>query len=241
MLRAEFPAHDVTKAIIHVDRQVEVKLKVEKPILTTTSISVAHSHRAKDADLGVRKPAEIISRHMKVTATCDVRGNLGPCGVVVQNPPGSDWLKDRWQAASDMGGTAIPGRHFVILEFEHKVLAEKVRLDWETAYAEAYRLEARIDDSGPWIILFDGTVGVVGPSPVAGQRLATPGRVTSTAGQSPGVPKGVVMPLHVVHDIELDEDAQAVPFRFMRLFVEKPAIGWGVSLWQFDVFGRVAS
>ena len=40
-------------------------------------------------------------------ARCDVRGNLGECGVILNR--GDDWLKDRWQAASDMGGTAIPG------------------------------------------------------------------------------------------------------------------------------------
>lgn len=50
-----------------------------------------------------KKKTEIISRVLDVSVTCDTRGNLGPCSVVVQASPGSDWLKDRWQAASDMG------------------------------------------------------------------------------------------------------------------------------------------
>lgn len=188
----------------------------------------------------VAKPSQLISRNPNVGVTCDVRGNLGPCSVVVQDPPGTDWLKDRWQAASDMGGTAIPGRHFVVLDFQRTVVADRVHLDWETAFADSYRLEVSANGASDaeWTVLFDGTVGVVGPSPMAGQRLTTPGRATTTEGQSPGVPKGVIMPLHVLHDIELDDDARAVPFRFMRLYIVKPAVGWGVSLWQFDVFGR---
>ncbi len=46
----------------------------------------------------------IISRCGNVSVTCDARGNLGPCSVLIQKIPGTDWLLDRWQAASDMGG-----------------------------------------------------------------------------------------------------------------------------------------
>ena len=56
--------------------------------------------------------ASSLTRDPRVSAACSVRGNLGPCDVVIQGAPGSDWLKDRWQAASDMGGTAIKGRHY---------------------------------------------------------------------------------------------------------------------------------
>ena len=39
----------------------------------------------------------IISRDKRVVVTSDVKGNLGAIDVVVQNPPGNDWLKDRLQ------------------------------------------------------------------------------------------------------------------------------------------------
>lgn len=60
-----------------------------------------------------------------------------------QNPPGTDWLNDRWQAASDMGGTAIAGRYWIMLDFSRlaissSILATKVVLDWGTAYATDY-------------------------------------------------------------------------------------------------------
>ena len=40
------------------------------------------------------------------------------CGVAsfdVSNA-GINRLRDRWQAASDMGGTAIPGQHWVLID-----------------------------------------------------------------------------------------------------------------------------
>eukprot|EP00961_Rhodomonas_salina_P057788 776565-Rhodomonas_salina.1 len=42
-------------------------------------------------------------------ATSDVRGNLGAAQTVTSSKM-DDWLKDRWQAASDMSGTPIEGR-----------------------------------------------------------------------------------------------------------------------------------
>lgn len=104
------------------------------------------------------KEISIISREPGVDVTCDVRGNLGPCSVVVQNPPGSDWIKDRWQAASDMGGTAIPGSHWVILDFKETVQISSVRIDWETAFSEVYRLEGRMSVNEDWIAFYDGTI-----------------------------------------------------------------------------------
>jgi hypothetical protein len=84
---------------------------------------------------------KLLSRHPSVEAICSKRGNLGPCSVVIQDPPGSDWLKDRWQAASDMGGTAIPGHHWIVLDFHRSIRVAKVVIDWESAYANEYKLE----------------------------------------------------------------------------------------------------
>ena len=73
-------------------------------------------------------------------ARCDVRGNLGECGVILNR--GDDWLKDRWQAASDMGGTAIPGPHKVEIDLGRDVRVCSVEIDWETAYAKDYTIAA---------------------------------------------------------------------------------------------------
>jgi hypothetical protein len=105
---------------------------------------------------------KLLSRSPEVSASCDARGNLGPCEVIIQSQPGTNWLKDRWQAASDMGGTAIPGHHWVILDFKTPVIISRVQIDWETAYAKDYRLEGRLDfpskDDLNWNILYDATI-----------------------------------------------------------------------------------
>lgn len=104
----------------------------------------------------------LLSRSADVTASCDTRGNLGPCEVIIQSQPGSDWLKDRWQAASDMGGTAIPGHHWVLLDFKKPIMISKVLIDWETAYAKDYRLEARLETPAKnelsWNVIYDATI-----------------------------------------------------------------------------------
>ena len=144
-------------------------------------------------------------------ARCDVRGNLGECGVILNR--GDDWLKDRWQAASDMGGTAIPGPHKVEIDLGRDVSVCSVEIDWETAYAEDYTIAA------DGVRIFDG---------------AAPGaRRERMSGKSPGV-KG--RPLHVIHDITLDECA---PARALTIDIHRGATPWGVSIWHVGVMGTL--
>lgn len=165
----------------------------------------------------------LLSRSPSVRATADVQGNLGPPSVILQVKPGKDWLHDRWQAASDMHGTNIPGEHWIRLDFGETVLVDSIVLDWETAYADKYRLEAH-DNDNLWI-LFDGT------DPAQDNM-----RSVSQSGQSPGVKQK--RPLHVVHKLSLSGTPPAQKrLRALRLHILKPATGWGVSLWQFDVYG----
>eukprot|EP00929_Paragymnodinium_shiwhaense_P013368 TRINITY_DN121229_c0_g1_i1.p1 TRINITY_DN121229_c0_g1~~TRINITY_DN121229_c0_g1_i1.p1 ORF type:complete len:248 (+),score=35.24 TRINITY_DN121229_c0_g1_i1:84-827(+) len=173
----------------------------------------------------------LLSRELKTKATCDTRGNLGPCEVMLNT--GTNWLKDRWQAASDMGGTAIPGAHWVVLEFSQSVAAKKIVLDWEAAYADCYRLEGRQewgeDDEG-WETLFDSTKTGKPFKPASAKRSVV------QTGQSPGVK--FKMPLHVIHTIDLP--TTQITFKYLRLYIARPGHGWGVSLWQFNVWGWLA-
>ena len=144
-------------------------------------------------------------------ARCDVRGNLGECGVILNRA--DDWLKDRWQAASDMGGTAIPGPHKVEIDLGRDVRVCSVEIDWETAYAKDYTIAA------DGVRVFDGA--------------APGGRRERTSGASPGV-KG--RPLHVVHDITLDACVRA---RALTIDINRGATPWGVSIWHVSVMGTV--
>lgn len=60
-------------------------------------------------------------------------------------------------------------------------------------------------------------------------------RSCTTSGISPGN-TGKSMPLHVVHNITLLHPS--APIRYLRLYILRPAVGWGVSVWEFDVYGR---
>ena len=218
-----------------------------------------------------------ISRDPGVIVTSSTRGNLGPPSVLNQDPPGEDWLGDRWQAASDMGGTAIPGRHWILVDFSSpssssSVFVSKIVLDWETAYAEDYRVEGRLDpppprrpppsggkgggtprdhgvadkdddddNGGGWCTLYDGAAPLDDGAAVR--------RSTDEYGQSPGVKRK--MPLHVIHTIDWTTTAEARDedvadgrcrrLRYLRVYIRRPARGWGVSLWQVDVFGVVTN
>ena len=141
-----------------------------------------------------------------------------------------------------MHGKRIPGEHWIQLEFEDtEVVADRIILDWETAYADEYVLEASStsfaannnnnnhhppgDDDPAWV-LFDGRK----PRDVATMRSVR------ESGRSPGVNEP--RPLHVVHEIRLSSSrSKNKPFRFLRLRILKSVTGWGVSLWQFDVYG----
>lgn len=178
-----------------------------------------------------KKPlSHLLSRSSSVTASADVRGNLGPASVVIQKVPGTDWIKDRWQAASNMHGTAINGSHWVKIDFGREIIVQKVILDWEAAYADQYKLEGSLfdlsdDDGAKKWVLFDGT------DPSQEHR-----RTTEMFGQSPGVKKET--PLHVVHTI--NGFTEKKPIQYLRVFTYRSVMGWGVSLWQFDVYGTYA-
>lgn len=118
-----------------------------------------------------------------------------------------------------------------MLDFNSAVKINSIVLDWEAAHADNYRIELRNkldDDDAGWTVIFDGS-----------KDHDCQFRSVKKSGQSPGVK--YEMPLHVVHTIELtqvDEMIKEMEFRYLRVYIVKPAAGWGVSLWQVDVFGR---
>ncbi|KAL7461207.1 hypothetical protein ACHAXS_001631, partial [Conticribra weissflogii] len=228
----------------------------------------------------------LLSRSPLVTITSSVRGNLGPSTVLNQDPPGKDWIKDRWQAASDMGGTAIKGSHWVMFDFTrliensnkgasnivNAISVSKMVLDWEAAFARNYVIEGRMDppignnssnhwedDSVEWCVFYDGALDSDMPGkkeqqlqhhPLRNQQNnigsnQQPNRFSLESGQSPGVKQK--MPLHVVHTIDWGDFDPEVEvrsrkcrtLRFLRIFIRKPARGWGVSLWEVDVYGSL--
>jgi hypothetical protein len=187
------------------------------------------------------------------TVATDVRGNLGPAAVLLNN--GTDWIQDRWQAASDMHGTNIQGSHWVQLSWTRagsattstttttvpqNVVLVRIVLDWEAAYADRYDLQIQLPNQ-TWHTIVQSPLHLVPPQTLEERNMqstttTTPTIRVTTAGQSPGVTR--VTPLHVIHVIDLQPLAlQLLPTSSLRLMIYESATGWGVSLWQIQVYG----
>jgi hypothetical protein len=223
--------------------------------------------------------------------TTDVRGNLGPALVLIQNQT-TDWIKDRWQAASDMHGTNIRGQHYVRLDWSYdlknpnrnmndatlkahvlrankmtashsiryngaqEVVVKRIVLDWEAAYSDNYDIQIWNETTEQWVSIFTmrpSRTNVKKQHP-QGDKTTTPlssfditgGVVHATEwGQSPGVT--FPTPLHIIHDITLDDHhiapsteihSKSAASSKMQLLIHTSATGWGVSLWQIQVYGN---
>ena len=103
------------------------------------------AHRGATADCCVAEAALGWSPCQGVSAR-----QLAPASAVTSAST-RDWLKDRWQAAADMNGTPISGEHWVSVDLGGPHLAVSFVLDWETACADDYAVQALRD--GTWVTL----------------------------------------------------------------------------------------
>lgn len=83
-------------------------------------------------------------------ASADVSGNLADASVLTRAAAPGDWLTDRWQAASDMSGTPIPGEHWVQVDLERASDVDRVVLVFETAFSKRYTIQARLYEDSGW-------------------------------------------------------------------------------------------
>ena len=171
------------------------------------------------------------------------------------NIPGEHWIHLDFSSASAVFDTRpTETTRNTQQKGRSSVTIERIVLDWETAYADEYILEGALDPLPPitntksrnatskiWTIFDSRTKQQKhGESSSAGS-VATSSMATRTiteSGFSPGV--AAKLPLHYVHDISLEDAPGAqhhTPIRYVRLRILHSATGWGVSLWQFDVYG----
>jgi hypothetical protein len=186
-----------------------------------------------ESGIGLLSTSDLVS-----SITTDVRGNLGPAQVMLQN--GTDWIRDRWQAASDMHGTNIQGAHWVEIHFKSPIShISRVVLDWEAAYSDNYEIQvSRNSDAAQ-------TTGNSSSSRIVWETIFSApnpdAMIVTQFGQSPGVSEPT--PLHVVHDIRESNSltlfrSTEVATNKIRLLIKKSTTGWGVSLWQIQVYGQ---
>lgn len=201
-------------------------------VILVLSASFLLRRHTKQSSQSTMIPLQLVSDPSWTRISASVRGNLGPPDVMLNNST-SDWLQDRWQAASDMHGTAIRGAHWVLLEFvERLVTVERVVLDWESAYSDDYQLVGLGLDNVT-TILYDTLA-----ASSAENAISLPSVMTTKWGRSPGV--DFKCPLHIQHTIVLQKPTP--PLSALRLTIRKPAQhGWGVSLWRFQVYGGIVT
>ena len=210
-------------------KEEEIAIQRERDNMNLVKMQKQEKEQERQAyERAMQQLAVLLSRDPQdVQVTTDVGGNLGPPSVLNQVVPGKDWLKDRWQAASDMHGTEIKGQHWVELDFtqmreQHAAFWPAYAvLDWETALSTDYVVSGRrrlADEGDAWTVLFDSMKHAYD---------------TTTSGKSPGVKKK--MPLHYIHNATLRQEPKLIDA--IRIVIRSSDHGWGVSLWQVDIYG----
>ena len=92
--------HSLNITVKNSDRLLRsvVTSKSTKVNISDVSSSVQNNTTPADPSIAfspLHVETVLLSQRKDVSVTCDTRGNLGPCSVIIQRPPGYDWLKDR--------------------------------------------------------------------------------------------------------------------------------------------------
>lgn len=120
--------------------------------------------------------------------------------------------EDRWQAASDMQGTPIPGPHWLSVDLVQQCTLSSVLIDWETARSDDYWIEGKVNkDPETW-----GRVNCVRME----ERIMKPPHIIDVLG--------------CYYDSTGEGVTQASVF---RLFINSTATKWGVSVWHLELYG----
>ncbi len=128
-----------------VDRTL-VSNSLENPTILSTAASALISSENSNSNSNsnsklinmIEKSPQLLTPYV-TSVTSDVHGNLGD-PIVVLSENVDNWLTDRWQAASNMQGSPIPGDHYLHLFLNQKAIIKHVIIDFETAYSDHYRL-----------------------------------------------------------------------------------------------------
>eukprot|EP00520_Triparma_pacifica_P013395 CAMPEP_0118664600 /NCGR_PEP_ID=MMETSP0785-20121206/18109_1 /TAXON_ID=91992 /ORGANISM="Bolidomonas pacifica, Strain CCMP 1866" /LENGTH=182 /DNA_ID=CAMNT_0006558537 /DNA_START=223 /DNA_END=768 /DNA_ORIENTATION=- len=101
-------------------------------------------------------PNSALHSSLVKAVTSSVPGNLSPPTVILSSSK-DDWLKDRWQAAKDMTGIAIPGEHWLAYEFNDPIgTIEYVEVAWEKADCKDWSLQYE-NENGEWVTCYESS------------------------------------------------------------------------------------
>eukprot|EP00040_Diaphanoeca_grandis_P019038 m.100270 g.100270 ORF g.100270 m.100270 type:complete len:270 (-) comp27231_c0_seq3:226-1035(-) len=167
-----------------------------------------------------------------VSATASNRGNLGLADVVLSSKV-DDWLKDRWQATptGNMAGVPLKLPQWICIALKSPASTlSKVVVDFETGFADEYRIEvAATPDDHWWPVVLVSPSESSGAKHVRGQAGVGAAMTTKEWKQ------------HVEHTIVIEQGAAdiALPlFKYVRVVFTHLGTSWGVSVWRFEVSGH---
>ena len=159
-----------------------------------------------------------------------VKGNLSPANIVL-NGKSNNWLKDRWQAAKNMQGVPIPGKHFIQFIFKNNIdMIKQITLDYETAYSSKYVLTVYNDQhpTNNIVTLYSYKV-----KPIE-NNICQP----SPADKSKNKHVIYILNCNTNNDMFKDENGNVIEnINTFKIEMEH-STNWGVSLWNVDIIGR---
>ena len=193
----------------------------------THILSITRNTSAPAASMTAAGPAPDENLSLNRGAVSDVRGNLGPPTVLTDPKEPTDWLADRWQAASDMQGTPISGEHWVEIDLGRLCTVSRLVLDWEVALSTHWTFQGRPGPSDAWVMLHPGGDTVPPPQ----QREAGSTHFL----QDVRVP--LQTPIQAGSRVDPPSPQPVPPVRWVRLLISHPSTQWGSSLWRIHVWG----
>ena len=184
-----------------------------------TATPTPHPLAEKQGKVEVKVEPYLLSQGRSVKA--DVKGNLGPPEVVT-NVDMKDWLKDRWQAAGDMSGTPLRGKHWLEIDLERPCIITSTLIDFEVAYSRDWSIQGKVDSSSDaWVDL------ITSKSPSLQQRKVKLENYE-----------------HVIQFVNITFQghghagiSQEGAVRFVRLLIHSPSTRWGTSIWRWQIYG----
>jgi len=193
--------------------------------------ATTEQHKQNGASISISESTHAIVLSTGRPATSDVRGNLGEANVITSEKM-DDWLADRWQAASNMGGKPIPGMHWVEVDLQRLCKVSSILIDWEEAFSQHWTLQGKRSDGKCAALSSGGDEGWV--------AIAR----SSEAFKPPFAPK--YTPKHILQAVKIrdghtgngdKDDCSAPHYDKVRLVISKPSTRFGSSIWRLQIHG----
>jgi hypothetical protein len=233
-----------TQTHAHAQIQTQLQTHTQTPISSKSKQKIETKQIVVESNLKLNHPKPrpsgpsiILSLNRPVTS--DVKGNLGAPNVITNNKI-ENWLTDRWQAASDMGGTPIPGKHYLTINLQRLCKIENIDLDWEDAYSRHWMFYGRrtLNDECVDKGKSKSNIGNIGNTNDEGWIpliRSEDSRMTSQTKKH-----------LLVHAIVPDQtkgngdenDCTAPYYDQVKLVIMKPSTRFGSSLWTVKVNGK---